>query len=280
MTTENSNSSSRNNFEAIELQLNKLSFQLEKQSLAAELKQPEKKNWWTTAIEVLGLPALVIAILVQVGEATSNLGVPEKTQAEIEKTKTEELKARAELTQLLESIAEKKSKGISAYREEIERTLPQLETTLDRLNKIDANQNRWFLQEALAKYLLLWVVLFGVNLFFDLIIQVWSTILNTISNSIYALSWTNQSSEQFRIRIQRLHRIMPWFHSILGPIPNLCNWAVRVSIFIALVIPFFNELAMHLGSKENFESIFSHLRHLDIVGTITLLKNMLFSSGV
>jgi hypothetical protein len=29
---------------------------------------------------------------------------------------------------------------------------------------------------------------------------------------------------------------------------------VRVSIFIALVIPLFNELSIHLGSKENFES--------------------------
>src|SRR5262245_3026828 len=103
--------------------------EIERQRLELEdsKKTPPPKKWWASAIEILALPAAVIAIVVQLTNASSTVQTTAKTQAETEKIKVEEMKTRVELQKMLDELAETKKKGVTAYRDEIEKTLPQLQ---------------------------------------------------------------------------------------------------------------------------------------------------------
>ena len=269
--------------EVLKAKMELISLKLDQQSTTAgKDNSSDKKAWWTTAVEILALPALVVAILLQVSQTTSNIGVPEKTAAETAKIRTEELKARVELESLIDGLAEKKGEGIAEYREEIEKTIPRLEETIEKLSKIERQSEKWSIEALFALYIVLWIVYVGVSLVFEIISHIWSTILNSVSNMIYGLDSydpDNPISKKRRKVIERLRKIVPWVHSFLGPVPHLIEWAIRLSIFIALLIPFFDQVSLFLGSNHNFESILESAKSLDLGGVIAKLKSILPQNG-
>ena len=287
MSDQNGNTMGKANdsdFEALNAKLEILSLKLDKQSLTTDQKSEAKKAWWTTAIEILGLPALVVAILFQVSQTTSNIGVPEKTAAETAKIRTEELKARAELEQLIDDLAEKKGQGIAEYRNEIEQTIPKLEETIEKLSAIQKQSNKWSIERLFALYIVLWIVYVGVGLVFEIISHVWSALLSSASNYIYGLRTYDEENhkpvaESKRKKIERLQKIMPWVHSLLGPLPYLAEWAIRLSIFVALLIPFFDQILGYLGSSYSFESFYEAAKELDLAKLIAQLKTLLPGQG-
>lgn len=246
-------------------------------------KSEKGKAWWTTVVELLGIPAVVVAILVQVNQISDSKGTPEKTFAETEKVKIESLKTRAELEGILNDLAEKKQAGVAAYKAQIEETLPKLESTLQRLHDIEQKSHESTLQRILSVYVSMWIVYAALSLFFEILGHIWAALLNSLSNTLYTLNDydpdkpRNPTREK---RIRKLQRLIPWIHSLFGPLPSIIHWAIRVSIFVAILIPFFDQISHLLGSNETFGSLTAAAKQGDVPSVIARLKELLLGSGI
>lgn len=275
-------SSVSHQIEALSTRIEILTLKLEKQSLDSPDKDKPKKSWWTTAVEIVGLPAAILAILFQFSQTAVNFSQPAKTAAETEKIRTEELKLRVELQKQLDELSEKKTKNVTAYEKEFENALPRIEETISKLNQVQQQSSSLSLDRSIAKYLVIYVVFFGIGLFFSIVSHVWSTLLSSIRNSIYAfymykrIEGDPKSQDHARKRRERIQKILPFADSILSQVPYIAEWSVRVAVFVALLIPFFNELAVYLGSTETYDSIMQSVRSANVGEAIARVKNMLF----
>ena len=254
-----------------------LTLKIEKQALEASAKAgtaAPAKAWWLTVVEFLALPAAIMAIVFQITQTTGNVQSQEKTAAETQKIRTEEIKTRAELEQLLDTIAEKKQKGVEAYRDEVEKTLPKLQETVERLKSLDAQSNRMFIESALAKYIILWVIFHAISLVFDILTQVWATLLSSSVVTFYNRRPKKGDEEKFEWR----RKFVSWAVPVLSPIPSILRWSIQLSIFIALMIPLFDEVSRLLGSNLTFDSVFESAKALRISEAIGKVKTILFGS--
>ncbi|GAB2843264.1 hypothetical protein GCM10027277_08320 [Pseudoduganella ginsengisoli] len=274
-------SSSDMRLELLATKIDLLATKLERQGADSDGKDKPKKPWWTVTVEILALPALIVAILFQFTQTTANLRTPEKTAAETEKLRTEELKIRADLALQHETLSEKKGQGTAAYRSELEKALPRLEETITKLGQVQQQSKRWAFDHALVKYLLLWTVFMGIGLFFDIVSQIWHALISSVRNTINAvylykhISGTGPEVEKRRKRQDLARKVYPFLDSLLYPVPHLLNWAVRISIFVAIIIPFFNEMAAYLGSKDTFDSLLLSARQLNVGEAIAKLQAIL-----
>lgn len=241
------------------------------------------KSWWTIIVEILGIPAIVVAILLQINQLTVTKGTQEKTSAETEKLKIDSLKTRVELEGLLNDLAEKKQTGVAAYRKQIEETLPKIEATLYKLRSIEQKNHQSTLQRLVVVFVAMWVVFTGLGLFFEMLNHIWSTLLTLLSNTIYSLdsyeSDKPRNPKQYK-RIHRMQRLFLWMHSLLSPVPSILHWSIRVSIFIAILVPFFDQICNLSGSNDTFNSIAKAASHGEIATAIARIKNILLFGGI
>jgi putative exporter of polyketide antibiotics len=64
--------------------------------------------------------------------------------------------------------------------------------------------------------------------------------------------------------------------TFIGAIPNILRWSIQISIFIALFVPLFDEIAASLGSDYRFRDLFRQAMHLDLSRVLTTLRSILF----
>ena len=254
-----------------------LSLKLDKQSLEASAKAPATKPWWGTLLEFLALPAAILAIVFQIVQTTGTVGTGAKTEAETEKIKTEEIKTRVELQVLLDSIAEKRQQGAEAYKNEIEKTLPKLQETVERLKALEAQSNRFLIESTLAKFVLLWIIFHAVGLVFDIFSQLWSTLLSGGALAIFNRKLKNRD-EKSREKSERVRKLTTWAVAVLSPVPSILRWSVQLSIFIALMVPLFDEISRVLGSDITFQAVFNSAKSLSIGDAIGKVRLILFGS--
>jgi hypothetical protein len=205
------------------------------------------------------------------------VGTSAKTAAETEKIKVEEIKTRAELQQLLDSIAEKRQNGAEAYKDEIEKTLPKLQETVERLKAVEAQSNRFLIESVLAKYVVLWIIFHAVGLVFDIFSQLWSTLLSSGIMAIFNRK-PKDRDDKSREKSERLRRLSSWAVAVLGPVPSVLRWSIQLSIFIALMIPLFNEASRALGSDITFHAVFESAKALRIGEAIGKVRMILFGA--
>lgn len=254
-----------------------LTLKMEKQALEASVKTPTAKPWWATVLEFLALPAAILAIVFQIAQTTGTVGTQAKTEAETEKIKTEEIKTRVELQQLLDTIAEKRQKGAEAYKDEIEKTLPKLQETVERLKAVETQSNRFLIESALAKYVILWIIFHAVGLVFDIFSQLWSTLLSSGAMAVFNRK-PKDRDDKSREKSERLRRLASWSVAVLSPIPSILRWSIQLSIFIALMIPLFNEVSRALGSDLTFHAVFESAKALRIGEAIGKVRMILFGA--
>lgn len=249
-----------------------------KRDLEAATKAPSSKPWWASAVEVLALPAAILAIVIQLTTASGNVQTTAKTEAETSKIKTDEVKTRVELQKMLDDLAETKKKGVTAYREEIERTMPQLQQTIERLRLIEAQSGGAVLGRSLAKYVLLWVLFHFIGLVFDVIFEVWSALLSAGWNLLNGIRFKDKNGNNDYKRYERLQRYIQWSRLMLHPIPNVLRWSLQLSIFVALMIPLFNEVATALGAGTPFEVVMAQAKDFQIGAALSTMKQILFGT--
>jgi hypothetical protein len=244
--------------------------------LEKSVEPPSKttKSWWTVAIEFLALPAAVLAIVIQITQTKSTAVEQDKTVAETEKIKTEEIKTRVEIEGLVDSLAEKKQKGIQIYRAELERTLPLMQNAVERLSTLEAQSTKGPITQSLAKFVILWIVLIGVGLVFNVIGQLWSTLLTAGTLTLFNRKAPKDPSS--RLRHERWKRIATWAHPILGPMPSVLHWAIELAIFITLLVPLFDETMSRLGVDLKFATVLEDAKRFKISDAIAAVSKALF----
>lgn len=248
----------------------------ERREMEESKKKPAAKPWWASVAEILALPAAIIAIVVQFTSASSNVQTAAKTEAETEKTKVDTIKTRVELQKMLDDLAETKKKGVVAYREEIERTLPQLQQTIERLRVVESQSKAVTLDRSLAKYILLWVLFHFVGLIFDIVTQVWAALLSSISTLTSSIRFKTKDGRVDYDRQLRVANFTRWVHLVLFPVPSVLRWSLQLSIFIALVVPLFDEVSLAIGSRTSFDVVLAQARQLDVGAALSTMKQLLF----
>lgn len=262
----------------LERKIEILELEQKRRDLEVEKRQAPKP-WWTSAIEFLALPAAIIAIVVQLTGALGTVTEQEKTKAETEKIRTEEVKTRAELQGIVDDLAEKKRKGVESYRSEVEKALPQLESTLAKLKSINTESDKAVLQTILPKYILLWIAFHAVGLLADVISQIWSAMLSSVAIAIFTRRRDKKLTRAQELRWRTIERGTQWSVAILGPAPNILRWSIQLSLFVALMIPLFDETAHLLGSSFVFEDLLDSAKSADLQGILLKLQNILFKAG-
>lgn len=263
---------------ALRTDQDKRDIERQRRELEEAKKKPTAKPWWASAVEILALPAAVIAIVVQFTNASSTVQTTAKTEAETAKIRVEEVKTRVELQKMLDDLAETKKKGVTAYREEIERTLPQLQQTIERLRYVESQSKSVALERSLAKYVLLWVLFHFVGLIFDIISQVWSALWSSISTFTSSIRLKNKDGREDYDRQRRLLNVMRWVQLLAYPIPSILRWSLQLSIFIALMIPLFNEISLAIGSQTSFDVVISQAKQLEVGAALSTMKTILFGT--
>lgn len=261
---------------ALRMDQDKRDLERQRRELDEAKKKPPAKPWWASAVEILALPAAVVAIVVQFTNASSTVQTTAKTEAETAKIKVEEVKTRVELQKMLDDLAETKKKGVTAYREEIERTLPQLQQTIERLRVVESQSKSVALERSFAKYILLWVLFHFIGLIFDIVSQFWSALWSGISTFVSTIRFKDKNGREDYEKQRRISNAMRWIQLLAYPIPSILRWSLQLSILLALMIPLFNEVALAIGSQTSFDVVVFQAKHLDIGGALSTMKTILF----
>ncbi len=241
-----------NRLEALDVKLERQNLQLQQQP-----KDAKQQPWWATTIQFLGLPALLIAMFLQFGQATEVPGNKAKTEAETNKLNTEELKARAELQEIVLRLEAKQGESASASAHELREVLPDLRDAVDRLQRTSTANSSALL---VAKYLVIWGVLTAISLVFEIVGHLWTPLVGSVTNLFYHSPEDRAPSRWRRQLARRFNLVQP----LLYPLPFLAQWLVQVAVFAALVIPLFNTAAATLGSTITLQSMLEDARHLDL----------------
>lgn len=229
----------------------------------------EEETWWSLATKFLGLPALIVLMYLQLSQGREASESAEVRRAEAAKLQTEELKTRAEVQMLLDSLTAKRAASLGAYQQQLDRTLPQLSKSLERLDQLNTGVTQRVGRDDLSRYLVLWVFLQALGVFFTIAHTFWGALVSMTTSALF--SWRSHSE-----RAERLRRVVSVVQPALYPLPNVLHVAVDVTLFGAVLIPLFNQLASSLGSQISFQSIVQRLSRLDFAGAIELIHAVVF----
>ena len=276
MTTATKQSDSNVEFQLLAKKLELMELEQKRRDLETQTKSPKSKPWWASVVEFLALPAAVIAIVFQFTQASGNVQTAAKTEAETSKIRVEEVKARVELQKMLDELAGSKEKGITAYRSEIEKALPRLQETVERLQLIESQSKAVSLEMSLAKYVLLWVLFHFVGLIFDVVYQVWSALTDSLRTFLFGLKLKDKNGNDDHKRREKMIRYYSWFDVLLRPVPTVLRWSIQLSIFLALMIPLFNEISFALGHRTSFEEVMAQAKELEFGVALSTMKKILF----
>jgi hypothetical protein len=275
-------------------ELTKSTSDLEREKLALEIEEKKralatKKPWWTILAEVLGIPVLVLTLAVSYTTASGNLTTKQKTEAEINQIAQGQAKAQ-EAGQLATDLSAKEKEGPQAFAQAVAQNADKIQSSLDRLQLLEQQAVRVNIQQEMLKFVLLWILFNLVGLVFNILNQVWSTATST---AIYAVTAAIQSgmekdehgiekqtpkNQKRRLWRDRFNRIAPSVFLLLGPLPNILQWSIQVSIFLALLAPLFNEISFSFGSHITFNDIFTDVKHLHFAAMLSKMRQILFSS--
>lgn len=254
--------------EELKLQMRSLSLDVrEAQGKSSEASKSQP--WWITLTQILGIPALLILMFLNFNQSESTVQSTQKTIAETEKIKTEEIKTRVELEKLLSELSDQKTTNLEEYREQIDATLPKLTETINKLNEIEASKRAPLTERLILVFLLLWVVYHGLSLVFSIIEYIWNALVNLAAGSIY--KFTNQGSALRRKFLSVMSTIIPVFY----PIAGIFRWSIELFVFVALVLPFFDEVILALGSPASGKDVIDQFFNFEFSNAVKALRDII-----
>jgi len=283
--------------EALKTQVTEMRLEMRLKALesnTADQRAPAPKSWWQTAAEVIAVPTAIVLLVFQITQVTGSFHTDRKTEVETTKLQADELKTRLETQKMLDELAASRAKGMDAYRQELDKTLPKLTDSINKLQQIDTLTRPKITELVIAKFIILWIIFTALGLAFDLVQQAWGPMF--IAVYLPYNSWlkrrrdliserlarTKDSTADFlrlnnaHRRIEFIKRTTPFVITFIGAIPNILRWSIQISIFIALFVPLFDEIAASLGSDYRFRDLFRQAMHLDLSRVLTTLRSILF----
>lgn len=259
--------------EELARRLQLLELELRKRELESATKP---KAWWATVLEFLTLPAAVLAIVIQLTQASGNIKTETKTEVETTKAKVDTEKALLETEKLQLELAALRSKGPAVATQDVERLVPRLEESVERLRALQAQPQQPLLSAALAKFVVLWILFHAIGLVFDVIQQVWGSMLSGTVLYVFNKEQPHPHDEKQARKHRTRLKLAQWAAAILSPVPSVLRWSLQLSVFVALMIPLFDEVARTLGSGFVFDTLIRQAAHLELGEALATLKQLLF----
>jgi hypothetical protein len=265
--------------ELLKRRLELLELEQRKQLLGAGADASTQKTWWGRAIQFLTFPAAVLAIVLQLTQASGDIKTQANTDAETVKAKADTAKSLLETEKLQLELAELRHKGTAVPRAELEKLVPRLEASVAQLRTLQSRVQSATIVQSLGKFVVLWILFHAIGLISDVLQQVWGPML--AGGYFYALRQQDREdlSDRERRRLRVVRRVGQWTVMVLGPVPNVLRWSLQLSIFVALMIPLFDEVIRGLGSSMTFESVIAHARSLELGEALASLKAAMFAGA-
>jgi hypothetical protein len=256
--------------EVISSRIDTVSSKVDAASAKADLPREQKQPWWTTLTAILGIPGLIFLMYLQFSQGGQAKADTQKSIAETQKIRTEELKARTELQAELDTLAEKKSQGIVSYQKQLNESIPKLEQTIEKLNAVNQAARQQMDRDLLVKFVLLWIFVWGIGLALDLLSTVWNSAITIPLAVFYSRA---EWKSKFLRRLQDLVRLIV---PILSPVPQILRIAVQIFVFFALFAPLFDQVAATTGSPIKFQSVAHSVKSLRLGEAVGEVRKMLF----
>jgi hypothetical protein len=248
--------------------IDKLSFDLTNKKGDKEKEGSKFENWIKNLSLLLGIPGIIIALIFQLSQTKGSDALTEKTKAETEQIKMNTLKQKTDI--VLDSLINLKTQNVQEYKTIINNELPKLRETITQLEKVNVQRQN---QNTVFKYIVLYIAFVGIGLIFSIFSTFWSSLLNVLMRIVY-----KRTKDSYKHKGQeRLRNFAEIGLYILGPLPTILDFFIRISLFVALLIPLFNETAILLGSNITFDNVWQNVRHWNFSEAVQQLKSILFS---
>jgi hypothetical protein len=235
-------------------------------------KKPEKEvskleTWIKNLSLLLGIPGIIVALIFQLSQTKGSAALTEKTLAETEQIKINTLKQKTDI--VLDSLINLKTQNLQEYKTIINSELPKLRETISQLEKVNIQRQN---QNTVFKYIVVYIVFVGVGFFFSMVSTFWSSLLGVLMRFIY-----KKTQDSYKHKGQkRLKNFAEIGLYVLGPLPTILELFVGLSLFIALLIPLFNETAVLLGSNTNFSDVFENVKSWNFSEAVKQIREILF----
>ncbi|OOG11272.1 hypothetical protein [Pseudomonas sp. C9] len=258
--------------ERLKLRIEVLELELRKQSAT-----PPLDSWWAKWINFLILPAAILGIVLQLTQASGDIKTQTKTDAETIKTKAETTKSLLETEKLQIELAELRQKGTAVPREEFEKLVPRLEASVGQLRTFQSQVQAIAFIQTLGKFIILWILFHAIGLIFDIFNQFWGPMV--VGSYMFAIRDRDNLTARQRQYQKIVRKAGQWLVMALNAIPEVLRWSLQLSIFVALMIPLFNEVIRGFGSSLTFDTVIVQAQDLGIGQALAELKAILFAGA-
>lgn len=267
----NNDQALKNTLDSLAIEIKQLKLKIEESKQQDKNKEKETtstkfENWIKNLSMLLGIPGIIVALLFQINQAKGSDAQVEKTRAETEQIRLNTLKQKTEF--ILDTLINNKTKNIEEYKTLINKELPKLNQTILQLEQATIRQQN---QNLFFKYIILWIVFIGIGFFTGIVSTFWSSLLNVSRQLIYQRLRSVNSKRQ-----QKFFNAAEISMNFLSPLPTIIDLFLRLSLFIALLIPLFNETALLLGATTDFSQVFDKIKNWQFSQAVQELKTILF----
>jgi hypothetical protein len=263
------------------------------------------KPWWATLTEFLALPAIIILMFMQFTEGNVNRMTPAQIEAQIAASRAAEAKDRAETQEVLDRLQVARSSG---SQKEFQKSIADLQSRLDHLGSASTKLASG--KTVIETFVLLWIVNMVVGLGLDVLHYLWgmltglvfslsNTLISRHEDRMYqrreagyrsAEGLSGESVRQARDKVEAevqasrdrmrfLRGALTYFGVLSSVVVNLVSWSVRVAVFLALFVPFFDMLLRSTGSSASLAWTLEPVRGLDFAAFLDRAQSVVFGSG-
>jgi hypothetical protein len=274
----------------------------------------ETSPWYVVAVGVLGVPAITILMIMNFSQYQANNLTTEKTIQETTKTKLEIEQLRAKATELKATVKSEDIQSLKSSLNDVIPLLQQSASRLERQRpKTTPSIETSFLLRFIVAWAFLNFIGVAFSAFFvgwDLIVQFPYTFSNIRRQQIrnheriaeeklrkqhieeerkYQLDRSHEGREDFNERQhkertdlyalfeRRRARLDLWLQgssSILRIFPRILQVSLQVAVFVVIIIPMFDLVAVQMGSRVRFENVLSSAKQLDFGKSLLYVREL------
>jgi hypothetical protein len=257
-----------------------------------EEKKKEEGSWLGTAAQVIGIPAAIVAVMMNFGQVGKTDAETTKITAETKKVEAETLKTRAELENLSRTLQQR----TPSANPEVDRLLSQVSDTVAKLDQIRSASLQSVIADILLKYIFLFAAFklfyFGTSIFSRL----WDVFTRLIADSTRFFirrrrQHLEKQNRQMPIgngtvdhyeRMQRLSRFESMTYTIVGYsfwIPQFAIMILEFILIISFIVPLFLETGAALGKLPEATMALERARKFELGGSYEALRSVLRTSS-
>jgi hypothetical protein len=295
-----------------ELLATKLDLIREKMEVLKPPEKKEASPWYVVIVGILGVPAIIILMIMNFSQYQTSTFTTEKTIQETTKTKLEIEQLRSKAAELKATVKSEDIQSLKSSLNDVIPLLQQSATRLERQGNITSSIETSFLLRFIVAWAFLNFIGVVFSAFFagwDLIVQFPYTFGNIRRQQIRnqerfaedkqrkrhqeeSKNYQRQSQDDledfyerqhkeqkdlYSLFERRRHRLDLWIQglsSILRVFPRLFQVSLQVAVFVVIIIPMFDQVAVRMGSKVRFENVLSSAKQLDFNKSLSYVREL------